>query len=256
MNRVDAPVARVAFPRRAGFTLLELIVAMAIVAITAAALVASLRIALKARESSEQAAAGGRTSELVMEFLRDDLQCALPPRGTFATGFAGTHAQDDRGHDADDLVFFTTAPSPLHAEGANGEIKQIELTMRRLDNTSNDHVLVRRAWNNLLAPQQENPDEEVLCRHVDSLNIAYFDGNAWTDSWDSSTQSPASLPMAARVTLTLESGRLNPDGSPVLVRYTRIFQLPCYGGSSDDGTTSSEASVSSAGASGGSRGGT
>ncbi len=230
---------------RPAFTLLELLVAMTLVVIVALTLAASLRIGFTARSSSEKLLEAGRSSELVMEFLRNDLQCALPPRGVFAGAFVGTDNRDNRGNDADDLIFYSTAPSPLHPQGGNGEIKQIELTSYQPANSA-DHVLVRRSLNNLLAPQQEQPDEEVLCRHVSGFGVRYYDGTDWLDNWDSTQQSD-SVPMAVEVTLALETADKNADGSPRIARYTRIFQLPCYGQSNDSTSSSSSSSSGSGG---------
>ena len=65
--------------RRGGFTLIELIVAMGMVAILSVSLYASLRIAFRARESAEKAIEPARTAELAMEFIRSDLQNAMTP---------------------------------------------------------------------------------------------------------------------------------------------------------------------------------
>jgi type II secretion system protein J len=225
--------------RRQAFTLLELIVATAMVAIIALTLAASLGTAIKARELAENSVETGRTAALIMEHIRTDLQCALPPsRGTFAGSFQGSDSFDERGNEADDLVFFSTAPSPLHPEGGNGDIKQFELTLYQPEN-SNDHILVRRTINNLLpVAQEENPDEEVLGRNVYGFNVRYFDGSDWQDNW-SSGQYNNSLPIAVEVTLSLEAPDKLPDGSPRIVRYTRVFHLPCYGLSNDKNASSS-----------------
>lgn len=227
-------------PRRArtqlGFTLIELLIAMTVVSVVALTLAAALHIAFSARDASERAVDAGRSSDLVMDYLGDDLQCAMPPLGLFAGTFEGTNAQDSRGNEADDLVFYSTASSPAHPTGANGEIKQIELTMYQPPG-STDHVLVRRTLNNLLNPNQEIPDEEILCRHVHDFTLQYFDGNEWQEVWDS-TQNDNMLPLAVQVSLTLESPEKNRDGTPVLQRYTRIFQCPCYGETTDSPPTS------------------
>ena len=118
-------------------------------------------------------------------------------RGVFGGTFEGSHGQDPN---ADDLVFYTTAPSPLHPDGANGEIKQVELTMYQPDN-STDHILVRRSINSLSHPLvQPTAHDEILCRHVQSFNLFYFDGSTWQDTWDSTSSQPAnSLPLAVQV---------------------------------------------------------
>jgi len=213
--------------RRSAFTLLELLIAMALVAVIALSLAASVKTAFDARRNTERRIDAARSSGLVMDFLRDDLQCAMPPRGVFGGTFEGSHGQDPN---ADDLVFYTTAPSPLHPDGANGEIKQVELTMYQPDNSA-DHILVRRSINNLSHPLvQPTADEEILCRHVQSFNLFYFDGSTWQDTWDSTSSQPAnSLPLAVQVVLAVQTAEMNPDGTPVIATYTRVFAFPCTG---------------------------
>lgn len=232
-------------PSRPAFTLLELLVSLTIAATLSATMLVALASAFKSRQSAERAVGPARTQEVAMEILRDDLQCALPPRGQFAGSFIGTDAQDDRGFDADDLMFYTTTASPFHVEGANGEIKQMELTVYQPAG-STDHVLVRRTLNNKLAPVQENPDEEILCRHVYGFNLRYFDGTAWQDTWDS-TQQSNSLPMAVEVTLSLDTLELDGDGKPLISQTVRIFPFPCYGTSNDAATTSTSGSATAGG---------
>jgi type II secretion system protein J len=237
---------------RGAFTLLELMIAMAIVAILALSLVAELHVGFKTREVTEASMETGRTAALVMEVIRNDLLSAVPPsRGTFEQAFEGT--QNPQGDGNDDLVFYTTSPASMHMVGGvsvgNGDIKEIELTAYTPQGRT-DTILVRRTWNNLLAPTQENPDEEVLCRNVQSLTLQYYDGNglAWMPTWDSTTATPVNtLPTAVMVTLTLKSPVKNKDGSQPVVYYTRVFQLPCIGASNNSTTTSTPPAGSSTG---------
>ena len=186
-----------------------------------------------------------RTVELVMESLRADLESALPPSrgGKFAGSFEGTSQQIDEGIEADDLVFYGTAPAPYHAEGSNGEIKQFELTCYQPTGSS-DHILVRRTFNNLLSPTGTSAnagrppsnglDEEILCRNVQGLHARILRrhriGRPTWDSTQASNQPANSLPLAVMVTLTLPSSdKTDAAGKPLLVNYTRIFQMPCNG---------------------------
>jgi general secretion pathway protein J len=207
------------FRQQRGFTLLELIVAMMMVAILSMSLYASLRVAFKAKSSAETAIAPSAAADITMSLLRDDLENALPPNGVLAGNFVGTDSRDDRNLDADDLVFYSTADSPEHP-AANGEIKNVELTVVT-PTGSNDHVLIRRVTRNLLAPVQANPDEEVLCRHVMGFNLRYYTGSVWDDSWDSTTEDNT-LPVAVEVTLDIQ---LAADQPPQ--RYVRVFPLSC-----------------------------
>src|SRR5581483_7543693 len=102
---------------RGGFTLLELIVAMGMVVILAASLYASMRIALKTTAGAEAALEPSRNMQAAMEIVRQDIQNALPPKAVsnnpqMLQQFEGTDGRDDRGHDGDDLVLYTTADAP------------------------------------------------------------------------------------------------------------------------------------------------
>jgi type II secretion system protein J len=212
--------------RRSGFTLLELIVAMAMVAILSMSLYASIRVGFHAKASAEAAVEPARIADVAMSILRDDIQNAMPPNGVLAGSFVSLDQRDDRNNDGDDLSFFTTADSPTHVSG-NGEIKNVELTIVR-PNNSDDHVLLRRVTRNLLSQVQANPDEEVICRHVMGFNLRFWDGTAWVDSWDSTTENNT-LPAAVEVTLDLEP--FNADDKPH--RFIRVFPLSCSTVSSD-----------------------
>jgi prepilin-type N-terminal cleavage/methylation domain-containing protein len=230
-----------------GFTLIELIVAMGMVAILSVSLYASLRIAFHAKDSAEKTIEPARTAELAMEFIRNDIDNALSPNaaivaaitaGTTPTipppalagSFVGTDGKDGRGRDADDLVFYSTSESPLHATGS-GDIKMIELAVVQPQG-SNDYVLVRRVTPNLLASTTPNPDEEVLCRGVGGFNLRYYDGTDWLDSWDSTQQDTqgnvGTIPSAVEVTVQLD--RLSNSGQMQSFRYVRIFPLSCSTG--------------------------
>jgi prepilin-type N-terminal cleavage/methylation domain-containing protein len=246
---IRRPIVIQRLPRRSrasGFTLLELLVALAMVAIVAVSMYSSLRVAFKAKAGAEISVAPGRISEQAMEFLRADIVCAMAPTAnsigyaststataaptasqsstiplSLAGSFIGSDSKDNRGHDGDDLLFYTTSDGPEHLVG-DGEIKMVELTVITPDG-SNDHVLVRRVTRNLLSPQQLTPDDEVICRHVSSFNVRYYDGTSWQDSWDS-TQQNNELPAAVEVTLELEP--LNGDLNSPPLRFIRMFPIP------------------------------
>ncbi len=206
----------------AGFTLLELLVAMLMVAILSMALYASLRVAFDAQRSAEAAVEPPRTAAAALDLVGQDVQAAVPI-GVTATQYEGTDGTDDRGRPGDDVVFYSVADSPLHA-AANGDVKQVELTVQTAANGT-DHLLVRKVTRNLLsATSTPNPDVEVICRGVGGFNLRYYNGDTWADSWDS-TQEDNTIPAAVEVTLTLE--RTDAKGVVHSYKYVRVFPLPC-----------------------------
>ncbi|MGA3066685.1 MAG: type II secretion system protein GspJ [Tepidisphaeraceae bacterium] len=232
-----------------GFTLLELVVALGMVAVLAVSLYTSIHIAFGATASAESALEPPRTAEIALDFIQNDFQNAMAPNATGTTygtvavstaqsstnltittstgaanqtvlagNFEALQEQDDRGHEADDVVFFTTASGPLHTD-ANGEIKQVEYAVQRA--SDGQYELIRRVGRNLLSEQMIQPDEEVLCRGVDSFTIQYSTGSEWLDTWDS-TQEDNTLPAAVQITLVL--ARPSGTGTQTL-SFTRVIPL-------------------------------
>ena len=77
---------------RAGFTLLEILLAMAMMSVLAGSLYTSLHIAFQARESSQAALSPVRAGQVATDLIRRDLESALPPRGILAGIFYGADA--------------------------------------------------------------------------------------------------------------------------------------------------------------------
>ena len=183
------------------FTLIEVLLALAIMSVITVALFASLHVAFKARDRSEAALEPVRTSEAVMELVRAELESALPPRGKLVGAFVGTSWQAGNGLDDDELTFYatTTAPAGVFAPG---DVKQVQLRTL-VEQTTGRRVLVRRVVSNLLSPVLVEPDDEILCRGVASFDVIYYDGLQWWTTWDS-TYERDSLPVAVQVTLQLD----------------------------------------------------
>jgi prepilin-type N-terminal cleavage/methylation domain-containing protein len=239
--------------KRGAFTLIELVIAMSMVAILAVSLFTTLHIAFRATENAETDIEPSRTADLAMQFIQNDLENALPPNTTGTTmstvnegegagmtltsstggngrnvlvgNFEGVQGQDDRGHEADDLVFYSTADGPQHVD-ANGEVKEIEFAVEQTTDASGnrDHVLVRKVARNLLSEQEINPDEEVICRGVGGLTIQYYDGSQWVNTWDS-TLEDNTIPAAVQITLELD--RPSAEGAMQTLTFTSVIEPSC-----------------------------
>jgi general secretion pathway protein J len=220
-------------PTARAFTLLEVLVTTALVAVLAGSLYASLSIAFRARRSALAATDPVRKAELAVELLGEDLRCAVVPSGVFAGPFLGQDGQDDRGHDSDSLVLYSTTSSPEPAEGI-GDIKNVELGCEPSDD-GKTRVLVRLITTNLRPPRAVEPVREVLCRGVFALNLRYFNGSEWADNWDSTTEDNT-LPCAVEVTIQLDDAQKGDPArqgdavaSPAVggYRVSKVFLVPC-----------------------------
>jgi general secretion pathway protein J len=224
---------------RSGFTLVELLVAMAMTAILAGVLFASLRTAFNAQTTATNTLEPARSVDIAMDVIGQDIQNTLQQTttGVLVSTFEGVDVGGDT--PADDLTFYSTSYGPDHVD-SNGDVKEVELTVETLPDT-NEQVLVRRVSANLLSPTPVTPDEEILCRNVAGLNFRYFDGSQWNDSWDS-TQEDNTVPAAVEVTITLT--RQSALGTPAkLPPFVRVFQIPCSTAAQDTNVNSGGASL-------------
>lgn len=205
--------------QRGGFTLLEMLVAMMLMSILAGALYAGLHTAFAGRRRAEASVEPAERAAAAMHMMQSSLEAATAPTGLLAGEFMGQGGTGSSGRPADALAFHALAQdqgrfapaSPIH-------LIEIGLTS---DEETGGLVLLRCTTANLLAPETQDPIEEVVCRRVLSLETTFYDGSSWQDTWDSTAMGNV-LPMAVEVRLVLAVPG-DEDGYAT----TRIFALPC-----------------------------
>ncbi|MFO7959091.1 MAG: type II secretion system protein GspJ [Candidatus Brocadiia bacterium] len=210
-----------------GFTLLEMLVAMTLMAVLAGALYASLSAGFRGRRVTEAALEPARRGTAALALLGPDLDCAVPPTGLLAGEFLGEEATGEDGEPADAVRFHALAREQSGA-APPFPMRKVELSLAT-DVETGETALLRRTVHNLLAPEEPEPTEEVLCRGVRALELAYYDGSAWMDSWDSTTAGDV-LPLAVSVTVLLDV-----EGREEDYEVSRVFALPC-GETAEEGT--------------------
>lgn len=216
--------------QRSGFTLLEMLVALALMGVLAAGLYMSLWTGLRAQRSVQAALEPVRAAGLALQFVSHGLGSALPPTGVLAGPFVGQDVTDSGdGNENDTMTWFAAAGQP--AQGAS-DIVKLTLAITSVENTG-ERVLSLGQVRNLLAPTEQEPTQEVLCRGAVSLNLRYFDGSDWVDEWDS-TGHDDTLPAAVEVAIEIERDAKG-QTETVPHRLTRVFALPCFHAPSDAG---------------------
>ena len=208
-----------------GFTLLELLIAMTMMTIIAASLYTSMSIGFRARESAEKVVAKGRSVEIAVEMIKGMLASAMDPDGNLAAEFVGEDDVGDDGYAADTLTFYTVDYNPEEDELAS-DMEKVELSVSVREDTD-ERVIVRKVTTNLLSSETLDPDEEILCPNVRSMNLQYYDGSDWQDEWDSGDNDNA-LPKAVKITIVLEKEETEDDDNDEdLYEYTETIMLPC-----------------------------
>jgi prepilin-type N-terminal cleavage/methylation domain-containing protein len=245
---------------RSAFTLLELIVAMSLMVVVSSCLYTALYTGFRAYRSAQAAVDPTSAAINVIELLKQDIGGVLPPGGTLAGAFIGTDSGGLKGVDADSLEFYTTHvyvdDTQLTGSTTNtplvGGIGKVALLLEE-DSEKKDgtYLLLRQVTTDLLAPKQMEPEEQVLCRNVASLNFRYFDGSNWLDEWDS-TADANSLPLAVEV--DIEIAHNGQHGKELQKRrLVQSFAIPCKSeptesettGMSTSGTATSKTSTTS-----------
>lgn len=234
-----------------GFTLLEVIVALAVVALIAAALFASLSVAFRAKQSAERHLGAIRQARVVMDLLGRDLQAALPPTGILAGAFIAQ--ADVTGPEMDTLEFFCAAPPGPAVEGA-ADVQRVLLSLMTPEEfdqpitepdtiNAQEHgpalrpgsstgegryLLVRSVTRRLLAPVTPQPSRQVIARHVRTFAVRLYDGSQWLDTWDSTTVDNT-LPLAVEITLTMDApaGAAGKTAQSQPYTLVRIYPLAC-----------------------------
>ena len=212
---------------RRGFTLLEVLVAIALTMVITAALYGSLYIGVRASRNATAAIQPARTAALTLELLRQDFDAALQPKGVFAGPFQGNDGSSS-GPASDALTFYTASNLPRDGE-VGGDLRKVELYLNTPPNDTAP-ALYRRLTANLLASQQPVVHEQVLCRRVKALNLNYYDGTQWQPAWDSTANNNV-LPAAVQVIVEFEcdgdkAGKPEQAVQPTY-RTTHIFALQC-----------------------------
>jgi type II secretion system protein J len=193
-----------------GFTLIEVLLALAICAIVLVAINAVFATAVRLRDKTctavEEALPVGRA----LDMLRRDLKGAVGPGGFLAGDFkcgaptvgASMGLSGEAGGGG--LDFFTST-GMIGDNGPWGDLQEVFYELKaptKRDQGGMD--LVRCVNRNLLATATPTPDTQWLMSHVETLQFDCYDGQQWRTTWDTST-GDTNLPTAVRVRIQLSA---------------------------------------------------
>jgi general secretion pathway protein J len=199
---------------RRGFTLLELLVAISILAMISVLIYSAFAAMRKSREGLARIQDRYREGRLAMDYIRRDLSAAylslhlpidqrLLVQKTLFVGKRGTPT---------DRVDFNTFSNVRRDRDAH-ESDQVEVSYFGSQNpvASGTLDLARRASSRLDLDPQHGGRVEVLATDIDMFQLDYLDPSTgmWVETWDSTqvTGQPNRMPFQVRVTLVLNAGR-------------------------------------------------
>lgn len=196
-----------------GFTLLEVILAIGIMAILLAALNGVFFGALRLRDRSAQAVYDSLPTDQALATIRRDLQCAVPPGGVLAGGFVVGDFTESNTSARVSMELYTTTGALRDTEPW-ADIQRVTYALRDTEPPARDgsRELVRSVTRNLLNTVTPESEDQPLLSGVKEILFDCFDGTQWQPTWDSAGGS-TNLPAAVRVSIQLADG----EGEPTVI---------------------------------------
>ena len=208
-----------------GFTLLEILLASAAAAVLLVAIFSVFTQAIHLRDRAAARVRDSRQRERAERILRDDLNNALVSGGLLAASLTGGTASTGGpgGAGMPGYLKFTATNGRSSSGDVASDLQQIEyyLTPATGPDAGNGPgvgVLTRAVTRDLLSTATQTvPTEQSILPGVQALQVQFYDGTNWQDSWQytspdptvsaSSTASAATgnttLPTAVRVDVVL-----------------------------------------------------
>ena len=182
-----------------GFTLVEILLAVAVVVTIAALVFGSLSMTLKAIDATRANAASEQVVRTTMRLMAEELSMgvSLP-----VMPWIGVNAQQE-GQPADTVAFLTTGQFRGTGSERDTEIVRIVYTRER-------DKLIRFVRRNLYGLTDDSLDQLELIGKVKGFNVRYHDdtNNLWVDEWDGRARSKP--PAALLIELTLQEDNAEP----------------------------------------------
>ena len=189
-------------PAASGFTLLEILVAVAVFAIVLVAIQSVFHGALRLRTRVVTNLDASVPVEQAMTIIRRDLANLTAAGGTLGAGLVDTATTVSTNSSGTYGTEFYTTSGRLDANEPWGEIQRVSYQLMEATNrTATGRDLYRSVTRNLLPAFEEEPESEWLMSGVDEFRVEFFDGYEWLQLWDTTTTN--TLPKALRVEIVL-----------------------------------------------------
>jgi general secretion pathway protein J len=182
-----------------GFTLIEILLAVSLIAMMATLVFGSLYVTISAMDAARAKSSDEQIVRRTLSLMIDELAVSE----SRATGpWMGINDQRD-GQPADSVAFLTMG----QFRGADSA-KDTELV--RIVYTREGDRLLRFSRRNLYSLTDESIEKVELATKVKGFNVRYYDGKSqlWLDEWDS--RGKPGTPKAILLELTLLQGKEEP----------------------------------------------
>ena len=187
---------------RRAFTLIEILLAAGISALLFVAIAGMFGQTMRLRDRAQTSARDAVSLRRCRNLLARDLAGMMVPGDGLGGQLVGTYGtENDLRRDE---LEWTTTVNGVRAADFGADVVRVSYSLVEDEETDGQALnLVRSVSRNLLALQEEEPEEYPLLSHVSSLSFSYYDGEEWLDSWDTDLQS-GQLPLAVKASIENE----------------------------------------------------
>ena len=198
--------------RESGMTLIEVMIAVAIVTVVASLVYSGLVQTIKNKERVEAETDRSQEVTTVMSRMARELQSAyvsaqinpIPTLQAMKTCFVGS---DSSGNDRLDFTSFSH--QRLYRDAKESDQNELSYFIARDPNDNSKKVLARREQNRVDDDAQKGGEIHVALENVDELDFEYLDPITidWVKSWDTTQVSgqPNRLPVQVKIRIKTRS---------------------------------------------------
>lgn len=186
----------------AGFTLLEVILALALGALAIVAAQSAFGSAFRLRLHAQERIDADLATHRALQIVREDLAGLLPRGGRFSGELqtaAASEITPPAGASAISPDFVCTS-GRIDTWSPFGDVQRVRYLLVPSTGTARDRfTLVRSVSRNLLPMTEAEAETQTLLEDVSAALFEFHDGAGWVADWDSAAT--RSMPVAIRLTL-------------------------------------------------------
>ena len=194
-----------------GFTLIEVLIAIAIFAILSMLAYGGLSAVIESREQTEAALQRLKQLQLTMSHLHRDIEQITARDATDELG--GNLLKLSSGHDSDLLMQFTRSGWRNPAALTRSHLQRVAYRME-------EDRLIRLSWPYVDRAQDAQAIETQMIDNLKEIKLRFYNDGQWHDNWPTfealNSDEQQNLPQAIEVTLHME------DWGEIV----RIFRVP------------------------------
>jgi type II secretion system protein J len=202
--------------KRAGFTLVEVLVASTIGVFIAMVAVGALRAIIASTEMVDSNINAAAEVRFAANMIARDLQNLYNDGNIQNTKFIGTVEPLEGDNYTSYLVFYTIGRTKARIDQPEGDLYEVEYyLMQEGENSS----LMRRLWPNPSKELEPGGILTVIAENIATFEVQYFDGEEWSEEWPEEMQA---LPDLVAISIAAKQpNRSNPPAESIIVNLAR-----------------------------------